>query len=145
MGNIRIWRKTMDWLELKIREKQAHLSIDYINKHGERAYLPLANSWKVYFKTGPLFLLSRKHPICVVSLASLCCSSYGLEGREYYDFSHLSIAGKCTTLTLQAQIEFPALRVPSHLLSCKRDKACEDCRRNTIGILTVTALGCICW
>lgn len=26
------------------------------------------------------------------------------------------------TLTKQAQIEFPALHIPSHLLSCKRDK-----------------------
>jgi len=46
------------------------------------------------------------------------------------------------TLTKQAQAEFPALHIPSHLLSCKRDEDCEDCCRNTIGIFTVTALGC---
>lgn len=34
----------MDCLELKMREEQLYLSIDYISKHGERACLPLANS-----------------------------------------------------------------------------------------------------
>lgn len=86
MGNTMIWRKTMDCLELKMRENQVYLSIDYINKHGGRACLPLANSWYVYFKIKHLFLVSSRHLIYVASLASLWCSLYGLEGREYYIF-----------------------------------------------------------
>lgn len=44
--------------------------------------------------------------------------------------------------TREAQIEFSALHMASHLPQCERDKDCEDCHRNTIGIFTVPAIVC---
>lgn len=81
----------------------------------------------------PVFVPSRKHLVytdvhCLVQKGEGIVSSLLIWAGQVRD-------------TRQAQIEFPALHMASHILHSEKNKDCEDCYRNTIDTFTAPAFG----